>query len=288
MYQEAYCGGFYDTKMVFDQEKDSVLNLVHSSTMVMLARSPFTAISLWFKLQCRNHSASLDHLFFQSDSQSKVPRPAIVTQPGNILTKQILGSGPRLTYVWEPKCTQITSKTGYITEFAVLINGLDIEWHQGIRKLSLKTERQVLNICLRSLDNDDLVNKGIFSEQRADVIRAFIQEALESNETTERKTKETTVLFRWEDTLIDSFCDDPGIYQASAGLRPFAQSASWALDEVCSKRHLSTAVGFSYFCSFIPSTLGISVSPPVTVFLVPLPCLFWPPFPFCHHFHFLH
>lgn len=46
MYQEAYCGGFYDTKMVFDQEKDSVLNLVHSSTMVMLARSPFTAISL--------------------------------------------------------------------------------------------------------------------------------------------------------------------------------------------------------------------------------------------------
>ena len=180
--------------------------------------------------------ASLDNLFFQGDSQSKVPGPAIVTQPGNILTRQILGSGPRLTYVWEPKCTQITWKTRYITEFAVLINGLDIEWHQGIRKLSLKTEWQVLNIWLKSLDNDDLVNKGIFSEQRANVIRAFIQEALESNETTDRKTKETTVLFRWEDTLIDSFCDDLGIYQASAELRPFAQSASWAQGEVCSKR----------------------------------------------------
>lgn len=162
------------------------------------------------------------------------------------------------------------------------------EWHQGVRKLSLKTEWQVLNIWLRNLDNDDLENKWIFSKQRADVIRAFIWEALESNEITERKTKETTALFRWEDALIDASCDDPGIYQASTELRPFAQSASWAQDEVCTKRYLSTAVGFSYFCSFILSPLGASVSPPVTVFLVPLPCLFWPPFPFFHHFHFPH
>lgn len=50
MYQEAYCGGFYDTKMVFDQEKDSVLNLVHSTTMVMLARSPL--LQSVFDLNC--------------------------------------------------------------------------------------------------------------------------------------------------------------------------------------------------------------------------------------------
>lgn len=41
MYQEAYCGGFYDTKKVFDQETDLVLNLVHSTTMVLLASKPF-------------------------------------------------------------------------------------------------------------------------------------------------------------------------------------------------------------------------------------------------------
>ena len=41
MYQEASCGGFYDTKMAFDQETDSVLNLVPSTTMVVLASEPF-------------------------------------------------------------------------------------------------------------------------------------------------------------------------------------------------------------------------------------------------------
>ena len=144
-----------------------------------------------------------------------------------------------------------------------------------LRKLSLKTEWQVLNIWLRNLDNDDLENKWIFSKQRADMIRAFIWEALESNETTERKTKETTALFRWEDALIGASCDDPGIYQASTELRPFAQSASWAQDEVCTKRYLSTAAGFSHFCSFILSPLGASVSPPVTAspLLATLPLL---------------
>lgn len=37
-------------------------------------------------------------------------------------------------------------------------------------------EWQVLNVCLRNLDNDRLVNQRTFSEQKADMIRAVILE----------------------------------------------------------------------------------------------------------------
>ena len=47
-----------------------------------------------------------------------------------------------------------------------------------------------------------------------------------------------------------------------------------AQDEVCSKKYLSTVVGFSSFYSLILSSLGISALPPVTASWVPLPGLF--------------
>lgn len=114
------------------------------------------------------------------------------------------------------------------------------------------------------------------------MVRNFIQGTLESHETTERKTNERRRHCSGEKTtVIDSFCDDPGTHQASDELGPFTQSAPCAQDEGCSKKHLSTVVGFSSFYGLILSSLGISALPPVTASLVPLlPFSFLPPFSF--------
>lgn len=191
-----------------------------------------------------------------------------MTQPGNILTKQILGSGPRLTYVWEPKCTQITQDR--IHHRICSTNQWSRHWVASRnKKVKPENRGQVLNIWLRSLDNDDFKIREYF------LSRQMWSELLFRRPWNlmrpQRGRQRRQLCYLGEKTHTGFFLWWPrDLSGSSAERRPFVQSASWAQDEVCSKRHLSTAVGFSLFLQFhLHSTLGISVLPPVTVFLVP-------------------